>query len=221
MRKTKMNDIGHVTISMVDVAINASISATINIDKSVDPMIFLTNFQRWTESNDFKYHWFRDYVLFSGISNHKTYKEFYDHFIGNWVMDNMPIGYDSKQTIIMFNSTMIAKAPLEVTIDNVYIPVKGHIINGKLHINDSYLTDENDLTDLNSALYLHILDIHPGEDKMDVYIKTKELNKRCTAIIKDAKDGVETYIEEIDFIFTKNIDVDIETLKSMIGVLYK
>lgn len=215
-----MNNIDQVTISKVNVSNNTSFSATLNVDKSVDPMIFLTNFCRWTETSDFAYHWFSDYVSCCNIQWCKTYDEFYHHFLGNWIMDDMPIGYDSKQAIIMFYSTMIAKAPLTVDISTEYVPVKGHIINGKLYINESYLT-ENNADYIHGAVYNHILSLYPDEDRMDVYNKTKDLQKSIYKVIAESADNVEVHIEEIDFIFTKNVDVDLKALKSYYECMYK
>lgn len=215
-----MDNIDQVTISIVNVSNNTSFSATLNVDKSVDPMIFLTNFCRWTETSDFAYHWFSDYVRHSNIKSCKTYDEFYNHFLGNWIVDNMPIGYDSKQVIVMFYSTMIAKAPITVDISTEYVPLKGHVVNGTLYINSSYLT-KNNADYIHSAVYEHILSLYPNEDKMDVYNKTKDLRKSIYKIIADSDDNVEIYIEEIDFIFTKNVDVDFETLKSYYNCIYK
>ena len=135
-------------------------------------------------------------------------------------MGNMLIGYDSKQTIIMFYNTMIAKAPLTVDFSNEYVPVKGHIINGELDISGSYLND-HDISSLHWKSYTAILAMYPDEDKMDVYQKTKDLQSRVKKIINDAVDNVEVYIEEIDFTFTKNVDVDLETLKEMCKCIYK
>ena len=67
----------------------------------------------------------------------------------------------------------------------------------------------------------HFPALYPDEDRMDVYNKTKDLQKSIYKVIAESADNVEVHIEEIDFIFTKNVDVDLEALKSYYECMYK
>lgn len=205
---------GIVTYSLVDIHNNTSKSATIMYDNEVDPMVFLLNFQYWSEENDFKYMWFSDLILrFCNLSK----VEFYQKLSSGLVLgDGLPIGYDGCTTISLFTNTMIPKARIMVDLtSHDHRPIFGNVVNGIVQFNTSYLTERIEV----DGLYEHILSIESGKNRFDVYTEYNEKMKKYYKTISDSEDGIEFTIDDIGFVYTKNVEFTLSQFKEHLGVI--
>ncbi len=202
------SNIDQVTYAIMNLTDNTCKHVRIKFNKTVEPIIFLINFQKWTEENEFKYHFFSD--ILACFTRHElvNHDVFYEKLGSGLIVDDTPLGYDGKSNCAYFINTMIGQSSIkaDLTADKIE-DLHGFIINGELKIPTSYLSDEDHSSKLNSFVYMKYarktLKDNPDFDLFSD--KSRELSRRIKQFIENAPDTDEQRIEEIGITFIKKV----------------
>lgn len=185
----------------------------IKYDTTVDPLIFLLNFHKACHDNkDFTYLTFYDLLDELYCSDKE---KFYKRIAHNPDCISTPLGYDGRQTICSFHSTMgSVKNPIDLT-STTFTPFLTSIYKGDYNFS-SYLYDEE--KDIKEELYSQFNSIYLDNNYPDSTRQKGDITKGCNEFrvkysdyFKNLKHG--TY-NLFDTEFTVGVEVsDINIIK--------
>lgn len=216
--------IKNTTLLHVHLGIKTARVFDIKFDTQTDPMLFLVCLYDALIAKDSGYLTFDDWV--DQVYNPDPKIMYGDILRGGKNLVTMPLGYDGTSQTVLFVNTMFHTYDVEeIDLTNCKMPkLYGYMQNGELNFDMEYQSEI--VTMMCSSYYMKLLNLRKTEREAALESRDKVAYAEIKQSIKDEYDKIVQFVEQQpddvefefdEYVFVKNVVVDLELLKMLAG----